>query len=263
MKRITAPMPLFLVLSIIAIGTGPSLDVAVAAGQPMVEITKVCPQLRYLGRDATFEITVVNKGNGIAHNVVVTDVITGEIEFKSADNDGKHENGRTVWHLDTLAAGQSRTLKAAFHCNRIGKIRNKATVNYCAEVSDTCELEVKGIPAILLECVDDPDPIEVNGSLTYTITVVNQGSAVGTNIKIACILPPQEEYVSSTGATKANVDGKKVTFAPLATLAPKATALFKITVKGTAEGDVRFAVELTSDQMDTPVNETESTHIYN
>ena len=34
-------------------------------------------------------------------------------------------------------------------------------------MTDVCDLEVKGIPAILLECVDDPDPIEINGTLTY------------------------------------------------------------------------------------------------
>ena len=75
-------------------------------------------------------------------------------------------------------------------------------------------------------------------------------------------LPAEEEYVSSAGPTDGKADGKVVTFAPLPTLAPKATATYKLVVKGTGEGDVRFKVEMKSDQIDSPVMETESTHIY-
>ncbi len=229
---------------------------------PIVELTKTCPQLRYLGRDATFEITVTNRGTGPALNVVVNDVITGTSDFLSADGGGTREGNNVVWRLGTLPAGESRVLKATFRCNQIGTVRNSATVTYCAESSAGCEFEVKGVPAILLECVDDPDPIEVGGSLTYTIVVTNQGTAVGTNIVIKCTLPAEQEFVSADGPSQAQVSGKQVQFAPLPSLAAKAKAAYRVTVKGTAVGDVRFAVELTSDQISTPVNETESTHIY-
>ncbi|MFH1745938.1 MAG: DUF11 domain-containing protein [Planctomycetota bacterium] len=274
MKRIAVTAPMFFALLLIATGSGSSprgalaaLDpameaTAMLAGQPVLEIVKNCPSLRYIGRNATFEIVVTNRGDGPAFNVVVTDVISGRIDFVSADNNGARDGNNIVWRLDTLEAGASRTLKATFKCNTIGKVRNTATVSYCAEAEDDCELEIKGIPAILLECVDDPDPIEIGSSLTYTITVLNQGSALGTNIVIECKLPAEEELVSATGPTTAKADGKKITFAPLATLAPKAKAIYKVTIKGVAEGDVRFRVDLMSDQIKTPVMETESSHIY-
>ena len=53
-----------------------------------------------------------------------------------------------------------------------------------------------------------------------------------------------------------------VTFAPLARLAPQAKAEYRVIVKGTKAGDVRFKVDLISDQMTSPASETESTHIY-
>lgn len=232
------------------------------AGSPSVEITKVCPNLRYLNREATFEITVANRGSGAAHNVVVTDTLTGALEFISADNKGTHQGNQLVWSLGTLDAGQSRTLKANFRCSQIGTVQNTAMVTYCAEANTGCQMEVKGIPAILLECVDDPDPIEVGGSVNYTITVTNQGSAMGTNIVVTCTLPAEEEYVTASGPTNPTAAGKTVTFAPLASLAPKARAVYTLTAKGVGEGDVRFGVQLQSDQMDSPVNETESTHFY-
>ncbi|OGV69033.1 MAG: hypothetical protein A3K19_06260 [Lentisphaerae bacterium RIFOXYB12_FULL_65_16] len=229
---------------------------------PIVDITKTCPELRYLGRNVTFEITVTNRGDGPALNVVVSDAVTGGVQFVNADNDGVRDGSNIVWHLGTLDAGKTRVLKTTMRCDQIGKVSNSATVTYCAEATTSCSFDVKGIPAILLECVDDPDPTEVGGELTYTITVLNQGSAVDTNIGINCTLPPEEEYVSSTGPTEAKVVGKAVTFAPVPSLAPQATAVFRLRVKGLAAGDVRFKVELTSDQLTRPVMETESTHIY-
>jgi uncharacterized repeat protein (TIGR01451 family) len=234
----------------------------VATAGPNVEISKTCPGLRYLGRDATFDITVTNTGDTAADNVVVTDMVPVGISFTGADNGGVREGQRIIWRVGTLEAGKSLTLKSTFLCNTIGSFENEAMVTYCAEAKAKCNLEVKGIPAILLECVDNPDPIEVNGNVTYTITVTNQGSAVGTNIAINCILPAEEEHVSSTGPTNATAQDKSISFEPLATLAPKATAVYKVTVKGIGVGDVRFKVELNSDQMDSPVNESESTRIY-
>lgn len=259
MMRITKTMPvcLGLVTAVAAFNTP-----AATAQSPSVSLRKTCPNLRYVGRTATFEINVANNGDGAAYDVVVTDVIPNGIDFRNADNGATRQGDKIVWRVGTLKAGESRTLKSNFLCNRIGRYKNRASVTYCASANDECELEVKGIPAILLECVDDPDPIEIGGSVTYTITVTNQGSATGTNISIICTLPPQQELVNTNGPTNATSQGKVVTFAPLPTLAPKAKAIFRVTIKGVATGDTRFHVSLKSDQMETPAMETESTHIY-
>lgn len=237
-------------------------SVVLAANQPALEITKKCPQLRYLGREATFEITVTNRGDGPAQNVVVTDVIAGGTDFLSTDNAGQREGGNVIWRLGNLEAGQSRTMSVVSRCSRIGPVRNTATVTYCAQAVAECQMDIKGIPAILLECVDAPDPIEVGGTLTYTIEVTNQGTEVGTNIRVDCTLPPEQEFVQSGGATNATAEGKAVKFTPLPTLAPKAVATFTVKVKGISPADSRFKVSMTSDQIESPVEETESTHIY-
>jgi uncharacterized repeat protein (TIGR01451 family) len=233
-----------------------------ARGVPNIEFTKKCPGLRYVGRDATFELELTNRGTGAALNVVVTDTLPTGVEFLNADNNGKREGQNVLWQLGNLDPGQSRTLKINVRCNQITTVRNTAKVTYCAESQAECEFPVKGIAAILLECVDEPDPIEVGGQTTYTVTVTNQGSETGTNILVECTLPAEEEFVNTGGATQGKAEGKTVRFAPLATLAPKAKAVFTVTVKGVKEGDARFRIELTSDQIKTPVMETESTHVY-
>jgi len=131
-----------------------------------------------------------------------------------------------------------------------------------ADASASAPLLVEGIPAVLLEVIDIDDPIELDTNETYEIKVINQGSADGTNIVIECVVPVEQVFVSGKGPTPSRLEGDRIIFAPLPSLAPKAEAVYRVIVKGTQEGDVRFKVNLTSDQLERPVEETESTHIY-
>jgi len=257
-----SPVPLVAPVAGAAVGQG-------AASAPIVEISKKCRTVCFLNRDAVFEIDVTNRGGGPASNVTVSDEIVGGTTFVSADNGGSHQGNKVVWNLASLPAGETRALKVTVRCMSIGPVKNTATVSYCVTAMAQCEMQIKGIPGVLLEVVDESDPIEVNTNETYTITVTNQGTAEDTNIKIVCEIPKQMSYVSSEGATKGTADGNTVTFAPLPRLAPKERATFKVVCKGidTAgndTADVRFKTIMTTDQTVAggPVTETESTHIY-
>lgn len=231
--------------------------------EPVLVITKAGPKVRFVRRKATYTITVANKGDGDAPSAKLVDTLPAGTRFVSASQGGAHMNGKVTWDLGTLKVNQSRTVSVTVMPEQMGTIRNTVTATaHCATASAQVTTLVKGIPAILLEVVDVGDPIEVGSNITYDIIVTNQGSAVGTNIVIEVTLPPQETYVSATGPTKAVVAGKVTKFAPLPSLAPKARAVYKVVAKGTQVGDVRFRVELTSDQMTSPVNESESTNIY-
>ena len=171
--------------------------------------------------------------------------------------------GKVTWNLGTLRPKQSRKVTVTLKATTQRRLESTAVATaLCSEASDEAVTVVKGIPAILLECVDREDPIEVGSMETYVITVTNQGSSVGTNIVIECTLPAEQEFVSAAAPTKETVKEQVVTFAPLKSLAPKAAVKYQVVVKGIKAGDVRFKVSLTSDQMTSPATETESTHIY-
>jgi len=239
-----------------------SAPVTTAVLNPELKVVKTGPAMRYMGRPGTYDIVVTNNGDAEARNTVLTDTIPATTTLFSAE--GAKVSGNSVtWALGTIKPGQSKKASLTLRYNEIGAVRNVASAAaYCASASASVATEVKGISAILLECIDLDDPIEVGSTETYQITVTNQGSSVGTNIVIDCTLPAEQEFVSAASPTKETVKGKSVTFAPLAKLAPKAKAVYKVTVKCLKAGDVRFAVSLTSDQMDSPSAETESTHIY-
>ncbi|MCA9243630.1 MAG: DUF11 domain-containing protein [Phycisphaerales bacterium] len=231
--------------------------------QPVLTLSKSCPEVRYVGRNATFSLTVSNTGDAPADSAMLVDTLPPGVAFLNASDGGTFSNGRVSWSLGTLAPGATRTVSIEAKAMAIGVHQNSAAVNArCASAEDACPFEVRGIPALLLEVVDLADPIEVNAIETYEITVVNQGSAVGTNIVIRCVLPSQQKYESATGPAPATATGQTVTFAPLPALPPGASVKYRVVSRGEAVGDVRFKVEMTGDQLDSPVEETESTHIY-
>lgn len=231
--------------------------------RPELALSKTGPALRYLGRPTVFELTVQNKGNAPAQNAVLVDELPRGASFVEASDGGQLRDGRVAWNLGTIAPGDSRTVSVTITPTVLGTLRNPATVQArCAEATASAELEVRGVPAILLEVIDLEDPIEVGTNETYEIRVLNQGSAEGTNIVIACLLPAEQAFVSADGPTEAKREANKVVFAPLRTLAPKNEVTYRVVVRGVQVGDTRFQVSLTSDQLQRPVEETESTHIY-
>jgi uncharacterized repeat protein (TIGR01451 family) len=233
--------------------------------QPKLAIKADCREYVFLGRDVTFAWTLTNSGDAACDNTTISAPVPAGSAFVSATGGGVLQGNTVVWNAGTVtASGGKRDISMTVKPGGIGTLRAAATAECeCAEqVADGCETEVRGIPAILLEVVDNPDPIAVGDSVTYTVTVTNQGSANGTGVKVVCTLPEQLEFVNATGDTTATRSGQTVTFAPLPNLAPGAKATFRITVKATAAGDVRFSTSMTSDQFQRPVEETESTNLY-
>ncbi len=231
---------------------------------PMFEISSSCGDNQYLGRNFTHTYTVKNTGDGVANDTVASISIPNGTTVVRASQGGEVQGGRVVWNFGALAAGQARDFSVTLAGPEARSYQTTATVNgSCVEtVADNCSTEIEGIPAILLEVIDVTDPVEVGQNTTYVITVTNQGSAPDRNVRVVATLPDQQSFVSATGATNVAANGKTITFSPLATLGVGQQAAWRIVVKADAAGDVRFRIEMTSDNLTAPVIETEATNLY-
>jgi len=239
--------------------------VTMTVGQPVLALTQTIPNQHYLGRPLAYDITVTNKGDGPAKNTVIENGLPApDITSIKATSGAKLSGPRLIWQLGTIAAGSSRKVRVSYMPTKAGTFANSIAASaHCADTATaSAQTLVAGVPGVLLEVGDIDDPVEVNGRTTYMITVTNQGFAVSTNIRIACSLEENVQYVSSSGPTAGTLEGSTITFAPLSALAPKGKATWRVVVTAVKAGDSRFKTTMITDQLTRPVEETEATRVY-
>ncbi|MDW8343699.1 MAG: DUF11 domain-containing protein [Verrucomicrobiae bacterium] len=237
-------------------------DACTVVVQPGLKVEKSGTKEQFVGRTATYQVVVSNTGDTDLRDVVVTDTAPAATRIVSAT--GATISGNTAtWRIANLAKGGRQSFEvvltsgtAGRHCNSVS-----AAAEGLREVAEACT-DWRGQAALLIEVVDDPDPISVGEATRYTIRVTNQGTADDTNIRIAARFGAEIDPTSASGATAGTVTGKNVTFAPVPRLSPKQSVTWTVTAKGVSAGDHRLKVDLTSDLLKTPVVEEESTHVY-
>lgn len=232
--------------------------------EPVLTITKTGPEKVFLGRNVVYEITVTNTGDGVAANTVLEDTVSTGASISGASDGGQIAGNKATWNLGNLAPNASKKVTITVKPSGRGDITDTATASAkCAKaVTATAKSSVVGIPAILLEVIDIEDPVQVGQNTTYVITVTNQGSSDGKNIKIVVDLEDEMEFVGADGVTAGSHAAGKVTFAPLPALAPGAKASWRVVVKAVKAGDVRIKVAMNEDHLGRPVDETEATNFY-
>ncbi len=231
---------------------------------PILAIEMTGPDRQYIGRPVTYQIRVTNRSDVAARNTAIEDVIPEAVISVKGTAGAKLLGPKLVWELGTLKPGASETVRVSFTPTKAGTVINSVTASaYCAEaVTSTVRTQVRGIPAVLMEVIDVDDPVRVGDRATYVIRVKNQGSAPATNIRISCVLEDYVRYISSAGATSSSQEGQTVRFLPLGTLPAKAEVAWRVVVQAVRAGDMRFKATLNMDELSRPVEETESTHLY-
>ena len=244
---------------------GESQTVNTTVKAPLLQITKTGPEKSFIGQPIAYEITVTNKGDGVAKNTVVFDSTPKGATVQTVSEGGRADStGKVRWDVGDLAAGAAKKVVVVITAEQAGDMKTAAVASAeCAETqSAIMSTTLSGVPAILVQTSDGPDPVRVGDQTTYTVEITNQGTASGTNIKLVATLEDPMDFISATGTTKETVDGKTVIFAPIGDLKPKTKAVFKITVKANKSGDVRFKATITSDQLTRPVEQTEATNFF-
>lgn len=248
-----------------------SATVRTIVRQPVLTIERTCPELRYLGREIDVTITVKNTGDGVARDLVIEEAVPSGAQVVRTSQGGQVGGGKVTWTFPSLAPDAERTVTLTYNAANIGTYRATASARaYCAEVvSDDCMTRVEGIPALLLEGFDDPDPVEIGNTTTYTLIVTNQGSADLTNVRLVCTMDEGDtmQFVSASGTTPAgavtgNARAREITFPALQRLAPGQRATYTVTVRAAKEGQVSFRAEAVSNEITRPLIKVETTNFY-
>jgi uncharacterized repeat protein (TIGR01451 family) len=101
---------------------------------------------------------------------------------------------------------------------------------------------VLALADLSLTMTDSPDPVRVNNTLTYLLTVRNAGPSSASHVGLGDVLPEKTQFVSivqSQGnCDRYRADDRDVVACDLGTLAPGATATVTIKVKPLRRGSI-------------------------
>src|SRR5262249_45192131 len=144
-------------------------------------------------------------GPDTASAVSVQDLLPAGLSFVSATpSRGSYTPATGVWAISTLAVGGSATLTLRATVTGQAAATNTATVtgadqfdpvNANNSASPTIAPQVADL--VLAKAVSDSTP-NVGDTITFTVTLTNQGPAPSARVVVNDALPPGLTFVSST-----------------------------------------------------------------
>ncbi len=213
------------------------------------------------GRKLEICLTVFNTGNLVETNAVATLALPQNAVIIATTDGGSVTNNSVTWQIPVLPPDSTKQICASFQTILPGLLTFNSTVasENVPAVQNSCETIVAGIPAILLEKADDPDPVSIGDTTTYTVKVTNQGTADDSNVQVTVAIASALVPVSSSEGT---IDGQTVTLPVVPKLAAKQAVTYKIVAKGVTAGDGHTKFTLSSDMLTSPISAEESTTVY-
>ncbi|HEX3529840.1 MAG TPA: IPTL-CTERM sorting domain-containing protein [Thermoanaerobaculia bacterium] len=147
-------------------------------------ITKsVSPTNPTLGQNVVFTLTVTNNGPTAATGVAVTDNLPAGLTYVSDDGGGAYSTGTGIWTVGSLAVSASATLHITATVETTDQVCNLAQITAVTPLDPTpannqstvCVMAPRSADLAVSMTVSSPTVL-VGGSVTYTITVKNNGT---------------------------------------------------------------------------------------
>jgi uncharacterized repeat protein (TIGR01451 family) len=253
--------------------------------EPLLQIAQTGPAKCLVRAEPVYEVTLTNPGTAATDAITLYAVLPEGFEYVQATDNATYSanNRAVVWKLAGLAPGANKAVslklraavagdgllrtiaQAAPEQPAVGPAGAGVAVRPAARVLEAkaeTAIKAEGVAAVRFEVIDLDDPVEVGKEAVYEIRVTNQGTGPCTNVQLVAALADGTEYKGSSGPTQVKAQGPHLIFDPIATLAAKAEAVYRVKVRGTVAGEVRFRVQLTCDQVRTPIVKEESTRFY-
>jgi len=219
--------------------------------------------VQFLGRPFEVCWEIGNSGNAPSANSRLEVIVPAGVDVRSATDSGSASGGRLVWNLGPIASGATRKVCATLVAARAGTyaFQASATGACAAPIETACSVRIQGVNAVLVELVDDPDPIQVGESTTYTIRVTNQGGGLDLqDVAVRVTFPDGMEPAAASNAGQ--IQAKTVTWNPVPSIPLRQSLTYTVKGKGTAAGDHRLEAQVTARYRETPITEFESTTVY-
>ena len=247
-------------------GLDESASAVVTVIAPSLAASIKGPGLRYLGRNAIYTLHVANDGAAGTDNVRVMHKIPDGFDFVSAEKGAQFDpqNRMLNWFVGRLDRGASSQVAVVLKAKSTGEYTHfiRATSEHGAISDADIKTRVEGAASLVVNLSDIDDPVEVGVETAYEIRIKNEGTAPAKNVGLTCELPVGMEFLAASGESSYATKKDLVAFEPIPELAVGKTLTYRVKVKGTLTGNMRFRTKVSSDSLSEPLASEELTKIY-
>ena len=210
-----------------------------------------------VGRSLGYALTVTNNGPSTATGVTVTDPLPATVSFAAASASQGDCSGTTTitCNLGALASGAQATVTITVTADQAGTVTNTASVS--SETTDPSSSNNSATATTTVDPAADlaltktvPPSTVVESSLTYTLTVTNNGPSAAAGVTVSDTLPPNVTFDSAvSSADSCNQASGTVTCA-IGALAAGTQATVTIVVTPTKTGTITNTAQVSSQTAD-------------
>ncbi|MEP4485577.1 MAG: hypothetical protein ABJ013_08115 [Halioglobus sp.] len=188
-------------LAFVLVDANPRLGLIKSADQEVIEA----------GGVIGYTLDVENITTIDAENVIVLDTLPAEVTVESISGNGVEVDGTIIWTLGTLTGGASASVGFTARTNvplpdgtRVIN-RSYADADGIFETAySQVETRISSQPILALEKTGDKTTVAPGDTITYTITALNNGNAIASNLVLEDGIPENTTYVSSSGDSTFN-----------------------------------------------------------
>lgn len=148
-----------------------------------VEVTKAVVEDASVGGNLSYQISIEALDD--VQNVRITETIPSGIEFKSANPPATHNKDQASWLLPSMSEGETQVISILVKPIAEGDHTICSTVS----VENTFCLNLFAGQPRLEVVKEGPSSVELGEEASWTVSVVNEGSAVASNVVVTDTLP--------------------------------------------------------------------------
>ena len=209
-----------------------------------------------VGSDLTYTITLTNRRPVSISGYTLTDDLPANVTFVSglAAGCGLETETNTITCGDIgIAAGASITYQFVVRPTTPGTLTNSLTVDpslIANTVTNTTTVNPASGADLAVTITDSPDPVIRGATVTYTITVTNNGPTAATGVRLTDLLPPLEVFTIVVSQGSFTTNQPSAIIGDFGTLASGASATLTVTGSTFTTGTITNTATVTANEAD-------------
>lgn len=241
------------------------VETAVRVVAPSIELGIKGVANAYIEQSTVYKLTIKNSGDAPARNVKLVAQLPESVNFVKANNLGayKEDEHSVYWDLAELPAQTDGEVELTVKSTKPDDVELvfSATGPNDLSVQTSKNISIDGLAALSFNVISNADLVEVGKEFEYEITIVNNGTKASSNVILQILAPDAIAILATDGPTQATNRNGVVVFDRIPEIGPKSTSVYKVKAKANQAGDCRVGFQLSSDDLEPLVKET-NTRVY-